>query len=117
MSSQFVFDWRGRQVKDKMLNACAKGINAVMASCVAMAKVIHPPVVRTGTFQGSIQLRAAEVKAGGHVEGQWGSYDVNYALPLETKTFSRVGLLRPLRKSADVYYPDLPKRVKEYFGD
>lgn len=104
-------NWRGDQVQNKVLLAAGRAVNSILADCVKEAKGVHPPQVRTGTFQGSIQMREAKVFGLTTVVGFWGSFSVNYAIFLEKGT-CYIEEYMPLRRSADRYYPELPDRMR-----
>lgn len=75
-------------MRKRVAEACRDGIDATMGACVTEAKRNVP--VRTATLQGSIRFDPAEIK-GSEVSGVWGSFDVNYALAVETGNRSLVG--------------------------
>ncbi len=104
-------EWRGPQVRAKAVAAAAEGIDAVMALCVREAKARVP--VRTGTLQGSIELRPARL-IGEAVVGFWGSFIVLYALFVEMGT-GRMHARPYLRPAADANYPQLARKIQEAF--
>jgi len=78
-----MLDWRGEQVKDRMVVAAGRGINRALAECVTESKAVVRR--RTTVLQGSIQMRPA-VQLEKHVVGYWGSFAVNYAIYVEKGT-------------------------------
>ena len=122
-------DWRGLDVYLDLQDATQEAIDDTMAKCVDDAKR-NVPVV-TATLQGSIRLKPAEQTHKGLV-GEWGSFDVNYALAVETGNRSLVGpphrSTTPgsrtsgagrntgnrnfLRNAADKEYPKLAARIR-----
>ena len=122
-------DWRGDEVFDRMLDATKIAIDETTAECVKDAKE-NVPVV-TATLQGSLRIEPAMVKRG-EVSGLWGSFDVNYALAVETGNRSLVGPSGSstrerggaggrgkntgnrnfLRNAADKHYPRLIGRIR-----
>lgn len=96
--------WNGDKVLKEMLKATRFGIDDTTAECVRTAKPKTPVV--TGTLQGSERATPA-VEQGNRVVGQWGSFDVNYALVVE----QRVNMLR---SSADEVYPKLRQNIKKH---
>jgi predicted flavoprotein YhiN len=99
-------NWRGDQIVDEMLERTAEAMDKVMARCVVTAKTLVN--VRTGTLQGSIQMRETIMAQGGELIGLWGSFSVKYAAAQE---FGRNG--RPyLRPAADRHYPELDDLIK-----
>lgn len=108
-----IIRWNGKVVQAKVIRATKLGINSVMSDCAKTAKAQHPPIVRTSTYQTSIQIRNA-VEEANRIVGLWGAWNVNYAVHLEFKKFSRVGLLSPLRNAADQHYGELPSRIRSF---
>ena len=111
MPRGFRLFWKGDQIKDRLLNAARQGIDETMAAGVVEAKN-NTPVV-TGTLQGSIQFRPARIE-GDRVVGRWGSFDVNYAIYVETGTRGRPGV-NMLRRAADQEEPKLLDRIRERY--
>jgi hypothetical protein len=73
----------------------------------------EPPARITGTLQGSISHRQA-AHVGQRWTGEWGSYNVEYALGLEIGTGNMAP--RPyLRPTAQAEYPKLAGRIKRLF--
>lgn len=113
-----------------MRQAIEGGLVAVAADCIKDAKE-HVPVV-TGNLQRSIKFNPPEHK-GSRTSMLWGSFDVNYALAVETGNRSLLGAesegsrdIPPtkspgknrgnvyfLRGAADKYYPTLGKRIQD----
>lgn len=106
---QWTKPFRKAAVKQNAINAAKAGIDQTMAEAVQSAKSNHPGWQnRTGTAEGSIQMRPAEV-SGNVVRGTWGSFDVKYFIHLEM-------IDSTLRRAADNAYPKLQQRIRENFG-
>jgi len=131
--------WYGKELGEKILRACAKGIDNITADCVRDAKANVPKV--TTMLQGSIQMRPAVMK-GHNVAGLWGSFNCAYVLTVELG--SPPHIIRPrnkkalywpgadhpvklvhhpgtkgkpfLRPAADRLYPQLPARIRSYLS-
>lgn len=100
--------WRGPIVSARVRHAQIAGINKTMGECVVSAKgLVH---VDTATLQGSLRLENAQAYGGG-ARGQWGSFDVNYALWQEVLPPHRGGKAY-LRPSADRCYPNLAGHIR-----
>lgn len=100
--------WRGPQVAARVRAAQITGVNKTMGECIIQAKAtVH---VDTATLQGSIRLEPARPEGNG-VVGQWGSFDVRYALWQEVLPPSRGGKAY-LRPSADANYPHLRAHIR-----
>ena len=97
-------DWQGDEVLDTVTRATLLAIDQTTAAAVIHAKSNHPWINRTGTLEGSYQMREA-VLEGATAIGEWGSFDVNYAAPVEVK-------MPALRPAADVEYPKLAGRIE-----
>lgn len=79
-----------------------------MGECILQAKgLVH---VDTATLQGSIRLETARAEGNG-ARGQWGSFDVGYAIFQELLPPSRGGKAY-LRPSADANYPHLAGHIR-----
>lgn len=102
--------WNGRRVLARVLAGTALAIDQTTAACVTHAKTFHPWSNRTGTLEGSLQMRPAAPR-GSTVEGKWGSFSVRYAIFLELGT-SRMQPYPYLRPAADVEYPKLGGRIR-----
>ena len=111
MPRGFRLDWKGDQIKDRLLNAARQGIDETMAAGVNTAKPLTPWV--TGTLRRSIKIRPARIE-GDRAIGLWGSFDVNYAIYVETGTRGRPGV-NMLRRAADQEYPKLPDRIRKRY--
>lgn len=100
------FGWRGDEVAEKVIAASVLAVDQTTAATVKHAKENHRWSNRTGTLEGSLQMRPAE-QIGTKIVGHWGSFTVAYAIYLE---------LRPeyawLRLAADAEYPNLASRIK-----
>lgn len=104
-------EWRGKQVKAKVIRATKKGIDSVTTDCVKMAKgLVH---VRFSILQGSIEMRPAK-QIGNKIYGLFGSWSVRYAIYQELEIFR--GSKPYLRPAADAYFPQLRKRIKGYLN-
>ena len=112
MPRGFKLDWRGDEIKSRLLKAARQGIDETMADCVTDAKRETP--VRTGTLQGSVRFEPAEVR-GNEAKGTWGSFDVSYAIYVEIGTRGRPGV-NMLRDAADENYPKLDGNIRSRFG-
>jgi HK97 gp10 family phage protein len=104
-------NWKGDELKKKMDRVVPWAINSIMADCVREAKQVHPWKVRTGTLQGGIQMRVAELIGSAWV-GLWGVWGVLYAI------FQELGTVKMranpfLRPAADKLYPKLKEKIKE----
>lgn len=107
----FTLNWRGHEIAARMDAAERVGINQTMARCVVMAKGLVR--VDTSTLQGSLKIEDARKTSEGNM-GQWGSFDVNYALWQEIGTSKMVG--KPyLRPAADFEYGLLGSRIQRAF--
>lgn len=138
--SRSTVEWRGDDVREKLLGVTKRAMDALMADCVDMAKHLCP--VSTATLQRSIQMRPT-VAEGRKLVGYWGSFTVRYALYVELGTGphdilpkSKRALYwkgaehpvpmvhhpgthaRPfLRPTADTIYPGLPSYIKRELGE
>lgn len=105
-------EWNGAKLAAKARQAEAIGINQTMARCVTMAKGLVR--VDTSALQGSLRFEPARPTAQG-MAGQWGSFDINYALWQEIGTSKMAG--KPyLRPSADFEYGLLGARIRRAFA-
>lgn len=98
--------WKGKEVVANVKRAAARSIDQTTALCVNGAKSDHRWQNRSGTLEGSIQMRPAVIK-GSSVVGIWGSADVAYAVYLETDP--QWIFLRP---QADRHYPGLAALIR-----
>ncbi len=121
--------WRGKELAASFPFAVRYGMDYVMSLCVAGAKVDVPR--KTTILQGSIQMRPT-TQSDKMFIGQWGSWSVKYALPVELGTgpfiirngFGRGILIkhpglraRPyMVPQTDKFYPMLPEIIKETLG-
>lgn len=104
-----MIEWRGQQVKDKIIKATKKGIDSVLDDSVRLAKnLVH---TRFFFLQGSIQMRPAK-QIGDQIFGRFGSWSMDYAIYQELEKFK--GSKPYLRPSADIYFPKLKKRIRGY---
>lgn len=108
-----VLRWRGAEVYERAKHATKQGINETLADCVNDAKDTHPWSNRTGTLEGSLQMRPA-VDEGSRVVGTWGSFTVRYAIYLELGT-RHMHAMPYLRPAADRNYPKLKGRIQAAF--
>jgi HK97 gp10 family phage protein len=106
--------WNAGAVEDHIRDAVRRAIDETTAACVARAKSNHPWKNRTGTLEGSIQMRPAQAGPEG-IRGEWGSYNVRYALFQEIGT-SRMRARPYLRPAAQIEYPRLPDRIRRNLG-
>lgn len=108
-------EWEGDELLAKAERAAKLGVDQTTAACVQHAKTNHPWQNVTGTLEGSIQMRPAE-RQGDRVEGEWGAYNVNYAVYLElgTRNMPAYPFLRP---AADAEYRNLIQRIREAFAN
>ena len=107
MADDFVLDWQGNRAFDLIVKGVIAGMDATMADCVPTAKE-NTPVI-TGILQGSIRFEPAK-RVADAVVGVWGSFDVNYAFPVEVGTRFREGR-NMLRGSADRHHPEMPENI------
>ena len=116
MPSGFRFNWKGKEIEDRVAKASRQGIDVVLARCVPEAKRSPPLPVITGTAQGSIQMRPARAEGilGRRIVGIWGSFDVNYFIWLEIGARGRTGGFM-LRRAADRFYPTLGGTIARFF--
>ena len=95
-------EWNGDALLDMVAKAAIDGLDETAALCTAGA--IGQVHIISSDLQGSLHFTPAERVSKNLVTGQWGSYDIEYALQEE--------LLHPyLRPQADRYYPDIGKRI------
>lgn len=119
-----MLDWRGEEVSRKIIAATKWGIDKVLSECVVQAKknwIRAPrgtppgppggfPTVRTSALQGSIEMRPAR-ETSDAIIGLWGSFDIDYAIYVETGT-GKMGARPYLRPAADQHYPKLAGYIK-----
>tara|TARA_Y100000310_G_scaffold204664_1_gene204897 strand:- start:212 stop:547 length:336 start_codon:yes stop_codon:yes gene_type:complete len=101
-------EWNGPKISNKIVDVVKLAMDDTMAKCVVTAKAKVP--VRTGTLQGSIQMRETRIE-GQVLTGLWGSFNVKYAIYVEMGT-GRMSAQPYLRPAADQHYPELTKRIK-----
>lgn len=130
-----MINWNDKEIKKKTLDATRLAMDRIMAKCIVEAK--GDVSVKTATLQGSIRMEPTKLK-GGDLVGIWGSYNVKYAIYIETGTDpyiirpkSKKALFWPgashpvkvvhhpgikaqpfLRPAADKYYPNLPGEIR-----
>ena len=97
----FKIDFKGKEVLSAVQQAAKDGVDETMAACVNEAKP-NTPVI-TGALQGSIRFDPAQVRRNA-VEGEWGSFDIDYALKIELAR-------NMLRNAADAKYPELSGNI------
>ena len=107
-------DWKGRHIKRQVRTAAMAGIDETTSAAVNAAKQDHGWANRTGTAEGSIQMRPADL-VGRKIVGRWGSFDVHYFLYLELGSGVYDGD-RTLQRAADREYPELARRIRENMG-
>jgi hypothetical protein len=98
--------WHGKDITEKVVKAAKLSIDQTLAQCVLRAKKLVP--VKTSALQGSIQMRAAERTSYG-ARGEWGSYNIKYAIFVETGTNPH--MIYPRNKKA-LYWPGASHPVK-----
>jgi len=105
-----LLDWRGAQVLSAVKEATKAAMNETTMKAVEAAHTqLYPGHgFITGLLHGSLKSEPA-TEEGGEISARWGSFDVNYALYIET----RYGYLR---YGADAEYPGLAKRMVEHLG-
>lgn len=103
--------WRGDEVAGRVAAAAKLAVDATTAAAVTHAKQNHPWQNVTGTLEGSLQMRGAEIVSDGDIVGQWGSFDVEYAIFLELGT-AVMPAYPYLRPAADAEYPKLFMRLR-----
>ena len=91
-----------------VLESARDGIDETMGAAAAEAQPNTPYV--TGNLRRSIRPHEPAQIKGNRVEGEWGSHDVDYALPVEVGTATREGR-HMLTNAADKEYPQLPDRI------
>ena len=102
-------NWNGDKIITDMAKAAKLGVDQTLAACVVHAKENHKWDNRTGTLEGSIQMREA-IGVGTRIYGRWGSFTVNYAIHQE--------IMNPfLTPATDVEYPKLAQRIREARGE
>ncbi len=101
--------WKGNALEKKVAKASARAIDETMALAVVEAKATVPR--KTTLLQGSIKWRAAIIRLN-RVIGQWGSFDVNYAIYVEKGT-GRMAAQPYLFPAADREYPKLAARIRK----
>ncbi len=106
-----MLNWKGKQVKQKMVLAQITGIDIVLKASVIQAKLNHTWINRTGKLEGSVGVYefARRVIAG--VRGVWGSRKIVYAIFQEIGT-SKMPARPFLRPAADVQYPKLAGHIR-----
>ena len=95
--------WNGDEHIRRMTEATRDAIDETAILCVQRAvSTVH---VVTAVLQGGIDFKPAQIEPGGkEVVGEWGVYDVDYAIWEE--------LLHPyVRPAADAYYPGIKGRI------
>ena len=112
--------WNGSRIVARAEADARLAIDKTTAAAVTIAKHNHGWENRTGTLEGSLQMRPAEDQAS-RIVGQWGSFDVNYAALMEFlkgEIIGDTGAQRTrsggspyLRPAADAEYPKLPARL------
>ena len=101
-----------KSVIGKVGDATVDGVDDTLAECVRVVKPLTP--VETSILQGSMRLEPAK-RQGSRVHGQWGSFDVNYALWVEIGSHGRPGV-HMLERTADQVYPSLAGNIKKHLG-
>ena len=125
-------EWNGDKVAELVRQATERGMQSVVADCIKDAKENVP--VQTGNLQRSIRADPPDTNRDG-VSITWGSFDVNYALAVETGNRSLIGPQEGadplpvtkspgknhgnthfLRGATDKFYPELGDRIKKELG-
>ncbi len=101
-------DWKGKEVRRRVVEATKEAINETMGDAVAEAQPNTPYL--TGNLRRSEKIQDLAAEHGGVIEGLWGSADVDYALPVEVGTATRPGVFM-LTNAADSQYPTLAGRI------
>jgi len=100
-------EWRGAQVKAKVIAAAKQGVDLTMIEAARHAKFNHAGWQnRTGIAEGSIRVQQFAANQGMHVRGSWGSVGVAYMGVLEYLHGAA------LRSAADAAYPNLPANIR-----
>ncbi len=102
-------NWKGKEVRQRVLAATKESIDETMGDCVAEAQPNTP--VDTGNLRRSERIVDLATVQGNKVVGRWGSADVDYALHVEVGTATRPGVFM-LTNAADSQYPTLPGRIR-----
>lgn len=109
-----IVEWRGDEVRDKVLAVTARAMDRLMSDCVFTAKEMAPR--KTAALQRSIEMRPTRREGRGLV-GYWGSFGINYAIYQEfgTGLYAPGGggmyEIRPRRRKA-LWWPGLEHPVK-----
>jgi hypothetical protein len=123
MAARTDTEWKGDEIKRRVIAAAIKGVNKTMQECVDHAKNNHPgwgkgfkpkrPRTRklTGIAEGSVRIQEfARVKTG-RIIGLWGSSGVDYVKWLELKHGRFLG------KAADVKYRNLEGHISKAYKE
>lgn len=105
--SVHLVEWHGPEVTEKVIAGTMRAMDRVMADCVSAAKELAP--VRTAALQRSIQMRPTR-RDGGALVGQWGSFQIGYAIYQEMGT----GLYAP---GGGMRYEIRPRRRRALWWD
>jgi hypothetical protein len=105
-------DWNGDSIQRRTEDAVKLGMNMTITACLEEAKSLVN--VRTGTLQRSLRTTGAKETRDG-IEGEWGSFDVDYAFWQEVLPRTRGGKAY-LRPSADRHYPSLADNIRRAMG-
>lgn len=108
-------DWNGEGVEKDVIAAAKLGIDRTAAACVEHAKNNHEWENRTGTAEGSIQIRPARV-VGSLIMGQFGSYGVIYFFWLELGTI-KMAAMPCLRPALDAEGPKLVQNIQDAYAE
>ena len=106
-----ITEWNGPKISQRAIEAAIEGVDQTTSACVNQAKSDHGWQNRTGTAEGSIQMRPAGQTGRSQVTGRWGSFDVDYFIYLEIGTAFMEGD-DTLRRAADHEYPNLADRIR-----
>lgn len=121
-------NWKGDQVKSRVLAAAAGGIDSTMAACVLHAKSNHGAgargagrfVSRTGHLERSTRIIQPARRRGSATVGKWGASGARYARRIEFGFQGQDAAGRSVNApalpflfpAARVEYPKLAGRIK-----
>ncbi len=125
-------NWRGPEVRAKVIAAAADGIDATMAAAILHAKSEHGAGAHalqrfeshTGELERSVRIVEPAREVGRAVRGLWGSVGLGYARRIELGFQGKDSLGRAydappfpfLRPAAEAEYPKLADRIRRAFG-
>lgn len=103
--SDSAIEWRGDEVREKLLRITMRAMDRIMSDCVVIAKELAP--TDTTFLQGSIQMRPTVLQGKRALVGYWGSFNCKYAIYQEMGT----GLYAPGGGSMYEIRPRLKKAL------